>query len=204
MFLLLVLLAYSNNNKYYLELFRAMDGNLSEIKQRRKKIGLSQIQLAKLADVSQSLIAKIEAGKIDPTYTKTKRIFDALDKADAKEDKKIKEVMNPKIISVKPSDSVRETIQKMRRYDISQLPVIDNEVAVGCVSEATLLDALLENKQHSTVDELMADPPPVVPTESSLHIVTGLLRHFPMVLISSKGKLAGVITKQDMLKMMLG
>ena len=44
----------------------------------------------------------------------------------------------------------------------------------------------------------------VVPTESSLHIVTGLLRHFPMVLISSKGKLAGVITKQDMLKMMLG
>lgn len=181
-----------------------MDGNLSEIKQRRKKLGLSQIELAKLANVSQSLIAKIEAGKIDPTYTKTKRIFDALDKADAKEDQKIKEVMNSKIISVKPSDSVKEAIQKMRRYDISQLPVIDNEVAVGCVSEAILLDALLENKPHSTVDEVMADPPPVVPTESSLRIVTGLLKHFPMVLISSKGKLGGVITKQDMLKMMLG
>lgn len=181
-----------------------MLGELSEIKQRRKKLDLSQSELAKLAGVSQSLIAKLEAGKIDPTYTKTKKIFEALDAAHQKEDVKVKEVMNPKIISVAPNDSVRDTIQKMKRYDISQLPVIDNGVAVGCVSESTLLDALLAGKPHSTVSDVMGDAPPVVPKESSLQVVTGLLRHFPMVLVSSNGKLAGVITKQDMLKIMLG
>ncbi|MBU4502216.1 MAG: helix-turn-helix domain-containing protein, partial [Nanoarchaeota archaeon] len=48
---------------------------LEEIKIRRNKIGLTQTQLARLAGVSQSLIAKIESKKIDPTFSKTKSIF---------------------------------------------------------------------------------------------------------------------------------
>ena len=47
--------------------------DLSEIKNLRKKAGITQLDLARKASVSQSLIAKIEAGKIDPTYTKPRR-----------------------------------------------------------------------------------------------------------------------------------
>ena len=54
--------------------------DLSELRILRKKIGLTQSELAKQASVSQSLIAKIESKKIDPSYTNAKKIFETLQK----------------------------------------------------------------------------------------------------------------------------
>jgi len=51
---------------------------LSYIKKMRKKFGLTQAKLAKMAGVSQSLIAKIESEKIDPSYKIAKKIFTVL------------------------------------------------------------------------------------------------------------------------------
>ena len=75
-----------------------MTHELSEIKKIRKTLGLTQTDLAKRAAVSQSLIAKIESNKIDPTYTKTKKIFDTLNDLENKEEIKAEELMNKKII----------------------------------------------------------------------------------------------------------
>jgi predicted transcriptional regulator len=52
-------------------------------------LGLTQGQLAKIAGVSQSFIAKIESGKIDPSYSKVKTIFDVLDLS-------LEEIIRPK------------------------------------------------------------------------------------------------------------
>ena len=49
---------------------------LSEIKAKRKHLGLSQSGLSVKTGVSQSLIAKLEAGKISPSYLSAKKIFD--------------------------------------------------------------------------------------------------------------------------------
>ena len=43
-------------------------GGIDRISKIRKQLGLTQIQLANLAGVSQSLIAKLESGRIDPSY----------------------------------------------------------------------------------------------------------------------------------------
>ena len=50
------------------------------VKTIRKQIGVNQTELAKEARVSQSVIARLESGKIDPSYTKMKKIFSALEK----------------------------------------------------------------------------------------------------------------------------
>jgi predicted transcriptional regulator len=43
---------------------------LEDIAKRRRQLGMKQSELAKAAGVSQSLIAKLEAGTIDSSYTK--------------------------------------------------------------------------------------------------------------------------------------
>jgi len=171
---------------------------LEEVKKVRKKLGLTQTELANRAGVSQSLIAKIESGRIDPTYTKTQKIFSALSDLEKKEDIKAEQLMTAKIISIAPNDSIKDAITKMKRFQISQLPVIDTHQLVGLVSEATILDAML-NSKNASVKEIMQESPPIVSKATSIQVVSSLLRHFPMVIVSQEGKLVGLITKSDLL-----
>lgn len=175
-----------------------MTYELEEIKKIRKKLELTQTELANRAGVSQSLIAKIEAGRIDPTYTKTKKIFAALSDLEKKEDIKAEQLMTAKIISVAPSDSTKDSIGKMKKFQISQLPVIDDHKLVGLVSESTILDAMLNSKGNH-VRDIMQESPPIVSKTTSIQVVSSLLKHFPMVAVSEGGKLVGIITKSDLL-----
>jgi len=175
-----------------------MPYELSEIKKIRKTLGLTQTDLAKRANVSQSIIAKIESGKIDPTFTKTKRIFETLDDLEKKEEVKAEEMMNKKIISVAPNDDIKESINKMKKFGISQMPVLEDHKVIGLVSESTLIDALM-NKKDKKIEDIMEDTPPIVSKKASIKVVSNLLRHYPIVLVSESGKLIGLVTKADLL-----
>ena len=174
---------------------------LTEIKQMRRSFGLTQSELAKRANVSQSLIAKIESGRIDPTYSKTKKIFETLDSLRKKKEIKALEIMNKRIVSLKPDDTIKDAIKTMKKYEISQMPVIDNNKAIGFVSEAILLDSLMQQKGEK-VRDIMQEVPPVVPKETNITLISSLLKFYPIVLISESGKLIGVITKSDVLRKM--
>lgn len=175
-----------------------MPYELSEIKKIRKSLGLTQTDLAKRANVSQSLIAKIESEKIDPTFTKTKKIFETLNDLENKEEIKAEEVMNKKIISILPSDNINDSVNKMKKFGISQMPVIDDNKIIGLVSESTLLDALM-NKKDKKMSDIMEESPPIVSKTASVQVISNLLRHYPMVLVSESGNLIGLITKADLL-----
>ena len=175
-----------------------MTYELEEIKKIRKKLGFTQTELANRSGVSQSLIAKIESGRIDPTFTKTKKIFAALSELEKKEEIKAEQIMASKVLSIEPTESIKEAIVKMKKHNISQLPVIDDNKLVGLVSESTILDALL-NSKGKIVKEVMQDSPPIVSKNTSIQVVSNLLKYYPMVLVSEEGKLIGLITKSDLL-----
>jgi len=175
-----------------------MTYELDEVKKIRKKLGMTQTELANRAGVSQSLIAKIESGRIDPTYTKAKKLFAALNELEKKEEIKAEEIMTAKIISVGPGESVKEVISKMRKFQISQLPVIEDHKLIGVASESTILEALLNSKAKE-VREVMHEAPPIVSKKTSIQIVSSLLKHYPIVVVSEEGKLVGLITKSDLL-----
>lgn len=171
---------------------------LEEVKKIRKKLGMTQTELANRAGVSQSLIAKLESGRIDPTYTKTKKIFAALSDLEKKDEVKAGQLMNSRIVGVSSSTLIKEAIAKMKKYEISQLPVIDGHRLVGLLSESTILDALL-NSKASKVSEIMQESPPIVSKTTSIQVVSNLLKHYPVVVVSEGGKLVGLITKSDLL-----
>ncbi|MBR9700083.1 CBS domain-containing protein [Candidatus Woesearchaeota archaeon] len=174
---------------------------IKQIKDIRKKVGMTQFQLAKHAQVSQSLIAKVESGKLDPTYSNAMKIIDALNDVSEKKEHKADELMSKSVISVSPTAPVKDAITKMRKHGFSQLPVITQHKAVGMITESTILDSFLGHKGNG-VEDIMESPPPVVSHDTPMGMLTQLIRYIPMVLVSRKGRLVGVITKADILSKM--
>ncbi len=171
---------------------------IDDIKRVRKKLNLTQGDLANRAGVSQSLIAKIEAKRLDPTYTKVKQIFAALETLEQKGQITASQLMNNKVISVESGAQLKDAITTMKKHQISQVPVMEHNHLIGLVSESTILDALIEGK-HPSVKEIMADAPPLVPKNANVEMVSSLLKHCPMVVVAEQGKAIGVITKSDLI-----
>ena len=48
--------------------------DITHLKKIRKQLDLTQYAFAKEAGISQSMVAKIESGKLDPTYSYIKKI----------------------------------------------------------------------------------------------------------------------------------
>lgn len=175
---------------------------LAEVKSLRKKHGLTQSELAGMAGVSQSLVAKIEAGSVDPTFSHAKRIFEVLHSIEREKGPKAGELITSRIIAVARSDSVTEAIRKMRANSISQLPVMEGGSVVGLVSESAIIEKVAQGESPNNLKAggVMEEAPPVVVRSTPLSAVAELLRHFPLVIVSEKGKPVGVITKSDVLR----
>jgi len=171
---------------------------IEEIKHIRKKLGLTQNELAQRAQVSQSLIAKVESGRLDPTYSNAQKIFNALNELSKKNELKAEELMTDRIISVSPEDPIKDAIVKMKKFNISQMPVIEEQKSIGFVSESIILEALLKS-QAKRVKEIMQDSPPIISKNTTLSVVSTLLKFHPLILVSEDGRLKGIITKSDLL-----
>jgi predicted transcriptional regulator len=174
------------------------------IPDRRRKLGLTQNQLADLAGVSQSYIAKLEAGKIEPSYLKVKAIFEALDKIERRKEVSASEIMTSDVVSVQASATAQEAIEIMRGHGFSQLPVMDDEKPVGGVSERTLLDQMFYPDDEmppskKKVRDIMDESFPQVSEDAPLSLLSSLLKYYPAVLVQKKGEVVGIVTKADLL-----
>jgi len=182
--------------------------SIEEVAKKRRIMGLTQQKLARLAGVSQSLIAKLESQKIDPSYTKVKAIFDALERLQTETEVRAEEVLHSKVIGIQKSDQVSKAVQTMADYGYSQLPVFDGEHAIGSISEKTIIGKVSAGKDLNqiskrSVGEIMEEAFPQVGEDAPLPLIASLLQVYPAVLISKKGKVVGIVTKADLLKMLL-
>lgn len=166
------------------------------LKDMRKKVGLSQADLAEMVGVTQAHIAKIEGGKVNPTLKTVNKILAALH---PKETKKCRDVMERSVKFIDPGESSKRALAIMRRYGISQLPVIRRGAQVGSVSESTLLKNF-ERLEGKKVGDIMERPFPTVDENEGADILPTLLEFHQAVLVSSRGKICGIITKLDILK----
>jgi predicted transcriptional regulator len=168
-------------------------------------MGLTQDDLAQRAGVSQSMIAKMEAGSLNPSYEVVRKIYQVLHAAEHKNKAKAYELMSP-VISVNSSDSIQQVFELMKEKGISQVPVFSrNKKNIGSVTEETLLDILLAGQTLTeiatkSVESIMDDIFPVVGHETPLPAITSLLRYSSAVLVAKNGDIPGIITKADLLK----
>jgi predicted transcriptional regulator len=180
---------------------------LEEIAQKRRLLGLKQAELAKLAGVSQSLIAKLESGKIDSSYTKVKTIFEALERLEVQTKIQAGKVLHNEVVGVQKNEPVSKVVQLMKSCGYSQLPVFDGKQAVGSISEKTILNQILAGKDLAQIaklptEEVMEEAFPQVDEDAPLSLISSLLQVYSAVLVSNKGRAVGIITKADLLRIM--
>jgi len=174
---------------------------LESIGKRRRILGLTQAELAKTAEVSQSMIAKIEAGELSPSYEKATAIFEALDSMEKEKSVKARDIMHKNVVTIKANDLVDITIKLMKQKGISQLPVLDKGRLVGLVSEKTIIENLVIPELGSQkVSTIMEETPPTISEDSPVKVISELLKYNMIVVIYRKAELVGVITKADLLK----
>lgn len=178
--------------------------DIASLKKVRKQLGLTQTEFAKEAGVSQSLVAKIEAGKIDPTYSKVQQIFDTLDRLSKKEEVSAKQVMQKGVVVVKASDKVVDLVKTMHKKSISQVPVVDGKRVVGLVTEHNILEKLGSGEVSTLkAKDIMVDAPPMVSEDTKLSVLTSLIMHYPILIVVRKGEFVGVVTKSDLISGMV-
>ena len=177
---------------------------LDEIPRLRKQLGLTQAELAKLSGVSQSLVAKLEAGKIEPSFSKAKALFDTLQKLQRRNSKRAKNIMSKDVEGIQQDRTVQEAADLMHKEAISQLPVYEDSKIVGSITEKTILKLLSESKSPSDafkkkISQIMDEPFPTVHEDTPVELLYQLLDYFQAVLVTKRDKVVGILTKGDLL-----
>ena len=175
---------------------------LEEIKTLRRSLDLTQSELAKLSGVSQSLIARIESGRVDPSFSKVEKIFDALEKSKSKKiDLTAKDIMKRNVIRIHPQEKIIKAASIMKGKDISQLPVIEKNAVMGTISEKDISHSILKDSRNLLVKDVMNDPLPLVSVNTTVEMLSDLLDYHPAVLVTEKGKVRGIVCRSDLLKL---
>jgi cystathionine beta-synthase len=113
----------------------------------------------------------------------------------------------PPLISIAPTATVRQALNLMSTYNVSQLPVLDAGDGVGAVSEQMLMARALEETTtlDRPVQDVMDPPFPVVDADLPVERLTTLLsRETPAALVRRDGKIAGIVTRYDVLHQLAG
>ena len=113
----------------------------------------------------------------------------------------------PEMVHVHPTETVRDAIDIMREYGVSQLPVLKAEPPVvtgevaGSISEKELMDALFGGTAHlhDSLDSHIAPPLPMIGGGQRVSEAVTMLEKSDAAMVLVDGKPRGVLTRQDVL-----
>jgi cystathionine beta-synthase len=113
----------------------------------------------------------------------------------------------PSLVHGHPNETVREAINILREYGVSQMPIVRAEPpvtageVVGSVSERALLDALFAGSASlaDAVEPHMSAALPIIGSGEPVSAAVNALADADALLVHVDGKPAGVITRQDLL-----
>jgi len=113
----------------------------------------------------------------------------------------------PTLVGVGAHDKVRQAIDRLQEFGISQAPVTredSHEVSafVGSIRERTLLDRIFRDPDSLQADvaEVMAPPFPMVEFDDPLETAFAELQHSSAVIVAKHGEALGILTRSDLLE----
>ncbi|CAN5205977.1 cystathionine beta-synthase [soil metagenome] len=113
----------------------------------------------------------------------------------------------PPLVAIAANEKVRQAIDRLQQYGISQAPVMRGETSevsgvVGSIRERNVLDRLFRDPDalQADVAEVMAAPFPLVEFDDPIEVAFAELQHGPAVIVAKKGEMLGILTRADLLE----
>jgi cystathionine beta-synthase len=105
------------------------------------------------------------------------------------------------VVAVAPDDRLLVAYSRMKLYDISQLPVLDQEQIVGILDESDLLLALHNdsNAFQRPVKSIMSQKLTTVPVTASVESLQPIFEQGLVVIVCDGPRFLGLITRIDVL-----
>ncbi|MUV02356.1 pyridoxal-phosphate dependent enzyme [Flavobacterium rakeshii] len=125
-----------------------------------------------------------------------------LDEELTKAEDLIKDHADKPLVVVRTEELVSHAIERLRKYKISQIPVIDTNGFVGSVDETDLFRSYVEDKDiaEKPIREVMGKPYPVVTANTSIEEVSKLInKDNQAVLVDLGNGRHHIITKHDII-----
>jgi len=113
----------------------------------------------------------------------------------------------PEFVHTHPNETIREAIDILREYAVSQMPVVKQEPpvmaaeVVGSVVERELLDALFTGRANlaDPLERHMSPPLPMIGAGEPVGAAVAALEKADAAVVVVDGKPAGIVTRQDLL-----
>lgn len=120
---------------------------------------------------------------------------------------KVSEIMTQPVVCASPESSAHDILGKLNSTHFSGLPIVDDHVVIGIVSERDILQLFIQDKNLKTTPAREFMTTDVITAEQDCHILP-LIKAFldKQVLrlpITKQGKLVGIITRHDLLKIIM-
>ena len=164
----------------------------------RRDSGLTQFELSEEVGVSQSYIARIERGTLDPKLSVVNKILEVLNR---KKSRVCADLMIPNPVTVNARDPVSIAISLMQKHDYSQLPVQRGYETVGLITVRDIIQNLHHNLDEVSVQAVMSPwGAPKVDESTPTKVVIPLFDVYQAVVVQKQGRTTGIITRHDLLK----
>lgn len=115
----------------------------------------------------------------------------------------IKDHIELPLVTVKTEELVSHAIERMKKYEISQIPVVDVNGFVGSLDEAQLFRAFFEDKDlaDKPTKTLMGKPFPIVKANAPIEEISKLIdKDNSAVLVELENGKHQILTKHDIIK----
>jgi cystathionine beta-synthase len=125
-----------------------------------------------------------------------------LDEEITKAEDLIKDHKDKPLVIVRTEELVSHAIERLKKYNISQIPVIDTTGFVGSVDESDLFRSYFENKDiaEKPIKEVMGKPYPIVQATTSIEEISKLINKDNQAVLVDLGKgKHHIITKHDII-----
>lgn len=122
---------------------------------------------------------------------------------------KVKEVMTEDVITVSPNEDVVFAFEKLMKYKVSALPVVDGEKLIGIVTATDLGHNLILDKYElgTTVAEVMVTKVACVNSEDDLRTAIEKMNEYGadegiinQLIVMDDHKIKGIISDGDIIK----